>query len=922
MPAQYDRYVIFGILSSESPPALEAGQPIVQVFWRVFNHKAATFSEPATVVRLSTDGPLLGQALEQFSTAMANVSGTHIVVVKEQSHISSILVQACADAGITPPGSLSQVVSLDDAVSRFYSDVPSLEPAAVLKHMGITAEDDSLPAYLSAVMKKLISNGHHLNAFSTGIAPLATSTESGEADNSEVAPTSDTAGSPVVETQQASSAPASPSATAASGTADATSAVATAAADTAASADTAAATPAEPAAASATATTPTEEPKPADAGAGSADAAPPGGADTGAGEPTSNLTGTRVLSYEPADDTIIRCRGCPWGTTAAEAVAFFSPLRVRHVHFDLNHNSEPNGEIYVVFASAADAQTAITKYNHKTLGSRYIEVFAGSAAALTTSRRRSMNVLSDPSRPISVPGTFLVHLRGLPFDVTEDDVAEFFTGMSSPVSPDDDVYIIRYRSGKLTGEAYVRLKTEADQARAMEKQRQNIGSRYIELFRSSDQELINAMQSATDDGGSYGGDFGGRGGRGGRGPGGPGGRGGFRGGRGGRGDYGYDRDDWDRSGGWGGAPGGGYDRGGYGGGPGGGYDRGGYGGGPGGGYDRGGYGGGHGGYGGGGYGGGGYGGGGYGGGPGGGYGGGYGGGPGGGGGYGYGAGGYDRSGPGGGYDRGGYDRGAGGGGAGGAYDAPDAGYGRGMHHGGPPPGGPADYYGGGGPRHGRDQDREYDRTRDRYALPVGGPPPPLPGAHHGGPPPSMPPSGGYQQQQQQPPPHAHGAAPAAPPPSGGPSASSGGSDAFLRLRGLPFVSTPQDIVTFFAENSNVTPKGIQMLSSMHTNGSYRPNGEALVQLSSVDELQRGMTCHRRILGSRWIDVTPISSEEVIQIISKQPGAGGGAPAPGPGGPGGGGADSSYAASSAGHPGSGSAVGYDPAAYPGGYYGAH
>ena len=44
-------------------------------------------------------------------------------------------------------------------------------------------------------------------------------------------------------------------------------------------------------------------------------------------------------------------------------------------------------------------------------------------------------------------------------------------------------------TGRNTGEAYVIVETENDQAEAMKFQKQNIGSRYIDLYRSSAQEF-------------------------------------------------------------------------------------------------------------------------------------------------------------------------------------------------------------------------------------------------------------------------------------------------------------------------------------------------------------------------------------------------------------------------------------------------
>merc|ERR1719367_2271726 len=72
----------------------------------------------------------------------------------------------------------------------------------------------------------------------------------------------------------------------------------------------------------------------------------------------------------------------------------------------------------------------------------------------------------------------IVHMRGLPFRVTENDIAEWFSSVVDPV----DISIIFNNQGRPTGEADVYFETEADATKAMTKDRQNMQHRYIELF--------------------------------------------------------------------------------------------------------------------------------------------------------------------------------------------------------------------------------------------------------------------------------------------------------------------------------------------------------------------------------------------------------------------------------------------------------
>ena len=167
----------------------------------------------------------------------------------------------------------------------------------------------------------------------------------------------------------------------------------------------------------------------------------------------------------------------------------------------------------------------------------------------------------------------VVKLRGLPYGAQKSDVYDFFAGLEVE---DNGVMMVADHTGRFKGEAFVQFKTVEDGKKALDKNKTNMGHRYIEVFPSSMSDATMTMARATQP----------QGGRG-------------RGGGPMRGGGGYTRPSpYERSGGYGGS------RGGFGmGGGGGGYGMGGGGGyGGAGGYGGGAYGGGGGGYGGGGYG--------------------------------------------------------------------------------------------------------------------------------------------------------------------------------------------------------------------------------------------------------------------------------------------------------------------------------
>jgi len=96
-------------------------------------------------------------------------------------------------------------------------------------------------------------------------------------------------------------------------------------------------------------------------------------------------------------------------------------------------------------------------------------------------------------------------------------------------------------------------------------------------------------------------------------------------------------------------------------------------------------------------------------------------------------------------------------------------------------------------------------------------------------------------------------------------------DVFLRVRGLPFAATEQDLMVFFMQ-AGVSPIGIQLLM----NAQGRKSGDGFVQFEKPDDAKRGMVMHRQQLGSRYVEIFHVSPAEVIAAVSAQSA---GAPAP-------------------------------------------
>lgn len=75
-----------------------------------------------------------------------------------------------------------------------------------------------------------------------------------------------------------------------------------------------------------------------------------------------------------------------------------------------------------------------------------------------------------------------MHLRGLPWEVSEEDIQQFFGDL---VLGAGGIYICKNQSGQNTGDGFVQFADAENFARGLEKDKQNIGSRYIEVEKST-----------------------------------------------------------------------------------------------------------------------------------------------------------------------------------------------------------------------------------------------------------------------------------------------------------------------------------------------------------------------------------------------------------------------------------------------------
>ncbi|CEM21922.1 unnamed protein product [Vitrella brassicaformis CCMP3155] len=94
-----------------------------------------------------------------------------------------------------------------------------------------------------------------------------------------------------------------------------------------------------------------------------------------------------------------------------------------------------------------------------------------------------------------------VRLRGLPYSASEQDIVSFMLPLQCQ---NQDVTIVQGPDGRATGEAFVRFNTDAEADQALSKNRHHLGTRYIEIFRSTATEYDRYVKQTRGDMGGYG----------------------------------------------------------------------------------------------------------------------------------------------------------------------------------------------------------------------------------------------------------------------------------------------------------------------------------------------------------------------------------------------------------------------------------
>ncbi|CAJ0963016.1 unnamed protein product, partial [Mesorhabditis belari] len=193
---------------------------------------------------------------------------------------------------------------------------------------------------------------------------------------------------------------------------------------------------------------------------------------------------------------IVRCRGLPFACTEAQLKEWIGDRDIESVCIPNGRDGRPTGEGFIIFKTQSSYDLALKK-DRENMGSRYIEVFAGTSQdkEIIDRNERSGSGWGSSERrstfpPYIPPGDYVVRLRGLPFAVEPSDIKEFFDPL--PIVQ-DGILFPSNKTGKTAGEAYVVFAERANAEEALKRDRNHMKHRYIEVFKSSREEMATAV---------------------------------------------------------------------------------------------------------------------------------------------------------------------------------------------------------------------------------------------------------------------------------------------------------------------------------------------------------------------------------------------------------------------------------------------
>jgi len=209
--------------------------------------------------------------------------------------------------------------------------------------------------------------------------------------------------------------------------------------------------------------------------------------------------GIRSRGDEVDTNCVVRARGLPWQASDTDIARFFSGLNVAPggVALCLSAQGRRNGEALVLFENANHRDMALRRHKHH-IGNRYIEVYKATGEDFIGIAGGNN---SEAKAFLARGGQVIIRMRGLPYDCSAKQVIDFFHAGDDAckvLEEENGVLFVKKPDGRATGDAFVLFNDEGDGEKALQKHKEIIGSRYIELFRSTTAEVQQVLNRSTE----------------------------------------------------------------------------------------------------------------------------------------------------------------------------------------------------------------------------------------------------------------------------------------------------------------------------------------------------------------------------------------------------------------------------------------
>nr|XP_040052137.1 G-rich sequence factor 1 [Gasterosteus aculeatus aculeatus] len=186
---------------------------------------------------------------------------------------------------------------------------------------------------------------------------------------------------------------------------------------------------------------------------------------------------------------IMQVRGLPWGCSAQDLLQFFSECRIRDgvkgIHLTADRAGRSSGQAFIEMEHEEDVGKALEKHRQY-LGPRYVEVYE-----VTNS---DAEAILKKAAQAPAGSEAVVRIRGLPYSSTKDDIVQFFSGLDIA---EDGITVVTDRKGRNSGEAFVQFSSQQAADEALQRDREVIGERYIEVFPSRRDQIHSSKTRKT-----------------------------------------------------------------------------------------------------------------------------------------------------------------------------------------------------------------------------------------------------------------------------------------------------------------------------------------------------------------------------------------------------------------------------------------